>query len=151
MDKIEENIPDDDPRIELYDVICFSVCLIPIQIPEPPWRQERVLGRLLSRRFRSGAVMGFLLAANRLLVLYVAIKLFNMYSMAIADNVGDIAGMGYDQITTCTESTCAALVFGSISSFGINHNCNALPLLISSIARQELTKDLTSFSILVTN
>ncbi|KAG5564294.1 hypothetical protein RHGRI_000481 [Rhododendron griersonianum] len=31
------------------------------------------------------------------------------------------------------ESTCVALVFGSISSFGINHNCNALPLLISSI------------------
>ncbi|KAG5564301.1 hypothetical protein RHGRI_000486 [Rhododendron griersonianum] len=31
------------------------------------------------------------------------------------------------------ESTCAALVFGSISSFGINHNCNALPLLIGSV------------------
>ncbi|KAF7152820.1 hypothetical protein RHSIM_Rhsim01G0057200 [Rhododendron simsii] len=69
IDKVERNIPDDDPRIERYDAICFRV---------------------------------------------------------IADIVGEIAGMGYDLVGFYAELTCAALVFGSISSFGINHNCNAL-------------------------
>ncbi|KAF7153586.1 hypothetical protein RHSIM_Rhsim01G0058700 [Rhododendron simsii] len=69
MDKVEQNIPEDEPRIERYDVI--------------------------------------------------------------ADNDGDIAGMGYDLFGPGKKSTCA-LVFGSISSFGIHYNCNALSLLISS-------------------
>ncbi|KAF7113557.1 hypothetical protein RHSIM_RhsimUnG0114200 [Rhododendron simsii] len=50
----------------------------------------------------------------------------------MADNDGDIAGMGYDLFGPHAKSTCAALVFGSISSFGINYNCNVLTLLISS-------------------
>ncbi|KAI8570620.1 hypothetical protein RHMOL_Rhmol01G0049800 [Rhododendron molle] len=45
----------------------------------------------------------------------------------IADIVGEITGMGYDLVGFYEEPIRAALVFGSISSFGINHNCNALP------------------------
>ncbi|XP_072952631.1 pyrophosphate-energized vacuolar membrane proton pump-like [Typha angustifolia] len=155
------------------------------------------VGRAFIVAFRSGAVMGFLLAANGLLVLYIAINLFKLYygddweglfeaitgyglggsSMAlfgrvgggiytkaadvgadlvgkvernipeddprnpaviadnVGDNVGDIAGMGSDLFGSYAESSCAALVVASISSFGINHDFTAMcyPLLISSM------------------
>jgi len=53
----------------------------------------------------------------------------------VGDNVGDIAGMGSDLFGSYAESSCAALVIASISSFGINHNFTAMlyPLLISSM------------------
>ncbi|CAN6459499.1 unnamed protein product [Victoria cruziana] len=154
------------------------------------------VGKAFIVAFRSGAVMGFLLAANGLLVLYIAINLFKIYygddweglfesitgyglggsSMAlfgrvgggiytkaadvgadlvgkvernipeddprnpaviadnVGDNVGDIAGMGSDLFGSYAESTCAALVVGSISSFGIYHQFTPMcfPLLVSS-------------------
>jgi len=154
------------------------------------------VGKAFIIAFRSGAVMGFLLAANGLLVLYIAINLFKIYygddweglfeaitgyglggsSMAlfgrvgggiytkaadvgadlvgkvemnipeddprnpaviadnVGDNVGDIAGMGSDLFGSYAESSCAALVVASISSFGINHDLTGMmyPLLISS-------------------
>ncbi|KAJ6747356.1 PYROPHOSPHATE-ENERGIZED VACUOLAR MEMBRANE PROTON PUMP-LIKE [Salix koriyanagi] len=141
------------------------------------------VGKAFIIAFRSGAVMGFLLAANGLLVLYITINVFKLYygddweglfesitgyglggsSMAlfgrvgggiytkaadvgadlvgkvernipeddprnpaviadnVGDNVGDIAGMGSDLFGSYAESSCAALVVASISSFGINH------------------------------
>eukprot|EP00257_Ricinus_communis_P015809 XP_015573795.1 pyrophosphate-energized vacuolar membrane proton pump [Ricinus communis] len=155
------------------------------------------VGKAFITAFRSGAVMGFLLAANGLLFLYIAINLFKLYygddweglfesitgyglggsSMAlfgrvgggiytkaadvgadlvgkvernipeddprnpaviadnVGDNVGDIAGMGSDLFGSYAESSCAALVVASISSFGINHEFTAMlyPLLISSV------------------
>ncbi|RWW57745.1 hypothetical protein BHE74_00035448 [Ensete ventricosum] len=155
------------------------------------------VGKAFIAAFRSGAVMGFLLAANGLLVLYIAINIFELYygddweglfeaitgyglggsSMAlfgrvgggiytkaadvgadlvgkvernipeddprnpaviadnVGDNVGDIAGMGSDLFGSYAESSCAALVVASISSFGINHELTAMlyPLLISSM------------------
>ncbi|KAL9260039.1 Pyrophosphate-energized vacuolar membrane proton pump-like protein [Drosera capensis] len=154
------------------------------------------VGKAFIMAFRSGAVMGFLLAANGLLVLYITINLFKLYygddwgglfesitgyglggsSMAlfgrvgggiytkaadvgadlvgkveknipeddprnpaviadnVGDNVGDIAGMGSDLFGSYAESSCAALVVASISSFGIDHDLTAMlyPLLISS-------------------
>ena len=53
----------------------------------------------------------------------------------VGDNVGDIAGMGSDLFGSYAESSCAALVVSSISSFGINHEFTAMcyPLLISSV------------------
>ncbi|XWS70755.1 hypothetical protein CRYUN_Cryun03dG0076100 [Craigia yunnanensis] len=155
------------------------------------------VGKAFITAFRSGAVMGFLLAAHGLLVLYIAINLFKLYygddwaglfeaitgyglggsSMAlfgrvgggiytkaadvgadlvgkvernipeddprnpaviadnVGDNVGDIAGMGSDLFGSYAESSCAALVVASISSFGINHELTPIlyPLLISSV------------------
>ncbi|KVH98048.1 Pyrophosphate-energised proton pump [Cynara cardunculus var. scolymus] len=155
------------------------------------------VGKAFITAFRSGAVMGFLLAANGLLVLYIAINLFKIYygddweglfeaitgyglggsSMAlfgrvgggiytkaadvgadlvgkvernipeddprnpaviadnVGDNVGDIAGMGSDLFGSYAESSCAALVVASISSFGIDHDFTAMcyPLLVSSM------------------
>ncbi|MFQ6668666.1 hypothetical protein Gotur_034227 [Gossypium turneri] len=155
------------------------------------------VGKAFITAFRSGAVMGFLLAANGLLVLYIAINLFKIYygddwgglfeaitgyglggsSMAlfgrvgggiytkaadvgadlvgkvernipeddprnpaviadnVGDNVGDIAGMGSDLFGSYAESSCAALVVASISSFGINHEFTPMlyPLIISSV------------------
>ncbi|XP_076883742.1 pyrophosphate-energized vacuolar membrane proton pump-like [Bidens hawaiensis] len=151
------------------------------------------VGKAFIVAFRSGAVMGFLLAANGLLVLYVTVNVFKVYygddweglfeaitgyglggsSMAlfgrvgggiytkaadvgadlvgkvernipeddprnpavIADNVGDIAGMGSDLFGSYAESSCAALVVASISSFGNNHDFTSMmyPLLISSV------------------
>ncbi|GJX19515.1 pyrophosphate-energized vacuolar membrane proton pump-like protein [Tanacetum coccineum] len=155
------------------------------------------VGKAFIVAFRSGAVMGFLLAANGLLVLYIAINLFKLYygsdweglfeaitgyglggsSMAlfgrvgggiytkaadvgadlvgkvernipeddprnpaviadnVGDNVGDIAGMGSDLFGSYAESSCAALVVASISSFGIEHDFTAMcyPLLVSSV------------------
>ncbi|KAK6139579.1 hypothetical protein DH2020_026681 [Rehmannia glutinosa] len=155
------------------------------------------VGKAFIVAFRSGAVMGFLLAANGLLVLYIAINLFKLYygddweglfeaitgyglggsSMAlfgrvgggiytkaadvgadlvgkvernipeddprnpaviadnVGDNVGDIAGMGSDLFGSYAESSCAALVVASISSFGMTHDFTAMcyPLLISSM------------------
>ncbi|CAL9173835.1 unnamed protein product [Musa hybrid cultivar] len=155
------------------------------------------VGKAFITAFLSGAVMGFLLAANGLLVLYIAINLFKLYygddweglfesitgyglggsSMAlfgrvgggiytkaadvgadlvgkvernipeddprnpaviadnVGDNVGDIAGMGSDLFGSYAESSCAALVVASISSFGVNHEFTAMcyPLLVSSM------------------
>ncbi|KAE8687109.1 Pyrophosphate-energized vacuolar membrane proton pump [Hibiscus syriacus] len=155
------------------------------------------VGKAFITAFRSGAVMGFLLAANGLLVLYIAINVFKLYygddwgglfeaitgyglggsSMAlfgrvgggiytkaadvgadlvgkvernipeddprnpaviadnVGDNVGDIAGMGSDLFGSYAESSCAALVVASISSFGINHEFTPMlyPLIISSV------------------
>ncbi|VAI81091.1 unnamed protein product [Triticum turgidum subsp. durum] len=155
------------------------------------------VGKAFIVAFRSGAVMGFLLAASGLFVLYVAINLFGLYygddweglfeaitgyglggsSMAlfgrvgggiytkaadvgadlvgkvernipeddprnpaviadnVGDNVGDIAGMGSDLFGSYAESSCAALVVASISSFGINREFTPMmyPLLISSV------------------
>ncbi|KAG6533010.1 hypothetical protein ZIOFF_006870 [Zingiber officinale] len=155
------------------------------------------VGKAFITAFRSGAVMGFLLAANGLVVLYIAINLFKLYygddweglfesitgyglggsSMAlfgrvgggiytkaadvgadlvgkvernipeddprnpaviadnVGDNVGDIAGMGSDLFGSYAESSCAALVVASISSFGVNLDFTAMcyPLLISSM------------------
>jgi H+-translocating diphosphatase len=53
----------------------------------------------------------------------------------VGDNVGDIAGMGSDLFGSYAESSCAALVVASISSFGINHEFTPMlyPLLISSV------------------
>lgn len=53
----------------------------------------------------------------------------------VGDNVGDIAGMGSDLFGSYAESSCAALVVASISSFGINHDLTGMlyPLLISSV------------------
>ncbi|RLN08387.1 pyrophosphate-energized vacuolar membrane proton pump-like [Panicum miliaceum] len=155
------------------------------------------VGEAFITAFRSGAVMGFLLASNGLLVLYIAINLFKLYyaddweglfesitgyglggsSMAlfgrvgggiytkaadvgadlvgkvernipeddprnpaviadnVGDNVGDIAGMGSDLFGSYAESSCAALVVASISSFGVNHDFTGMcyPLLVSSV------------------
>ncbi|KAH7302440.1 hypothetical protein KP509_23G073500 [Ceratopteris richardii] len=155
------------------------------------------IGEAFITAFRSGSVMGFLLASNGLLVLYAAINLFKLYykseweglfeaitgyglggsSVAlfgrvgggiytkaadvgadlvgkvernipeddprnpaviadnVGDNVGDIAGMGSDLFGSYAESSCAALVVASISSFGTNHDFSAMcfPLLISSM------------------
>ncbi|KAH9315275.1 hypothetical protein KI387_023902, partial [Taxus chinensis] len=168
-------------------------------------------GKTFITAFRSGAIMGFFLAENGLLVLYISINLFKMYygddweglfeaitgyglggsSMAlfgkvgggiytkaadvgadlvgkvernipeddphlhglvfiiifsllkcvyviadnVGDNVGDIAGMGSDLFGSYAESSCAALVLASISSFGTSHDFIAMsyPLLISSM------------------
>eukprot|EP00249_Psilotum_nudum_P003450 c16850_g2_i1 orf=1-1626(-) len=158
---------------------------------------RRGVGKAFIVAFRSGSVMGFLLAANGLLVLYIAINVFKLYykhdweglfeaitgyglggsSVAlfgrvgggiytkaadvgadlvgkvernipeddprnpaviadnVGDNVGDIAGMGADLFGSFAESSCAALVVASISSFGVTHNFTAMcfPLLISSM------------------
>ncbi|KAF8022224.1 hypothetical protein BT93_G2382 [Corymbia citriodora subsp. variegata] len=53
----------------------------------------------------------------------------------VGDIVGDIAGMGTDLFCSSAESSCAALVVASISSFGIDHTFTAMcyPLLISSM------------------
>lgn len=53
----------------------------------------------------------------------------------VGDNVGDIAGMGSDLFGSYAESSCAALVVASISSFGINLEFTPMmyPLLVSSV------------------
>ena len=53
----------------------------------------------------------------------------------VGDNVGDIAGMGSDLFGSYAESSCAALVVASISSFGTSHDLTAMcyPLLVSSM------------------
>ena len=60
---------------------------------------------------------------------------FQVIADNVGDNVGDIAGMGADLFGSYAESSCAALVVASISSFGINHEMTAMfyPLIISSI------------------
>lgn len=52
----------------------------------------------------------------------------------VGDNVGDIAGMGADLFGSFAESTCAALVISSLSSFGTDRNFVAMcfPLIISA-------------------
>jgi len=53
----------------------------------------------------------------------------------VGDNVGDIVGMGSYLFGSYAESSCAALVVASISSFGINHQFTPMvyPLLVSSV------------------
>lgn len=60
---------------------------------------------------------------------------FQVIADNVGDNVGDIAGMGSDLFGSYAESSCAALVVASISSFGINHDFTPMlyPLLISSM------------------
>lgn len=54
----------------------------------------------------------------------------------VGDNVGDIAGMGADLFGSFAESTCAALVIASVSSFAQGDGQEWLammyPLLISA-------------------
>lgn len=51
----------------------------------------------------------------------------------IADNVGDIAGMGADQFGSMASSTCSALVFSSTSwPLLITNDALFFPLVISS-------------------
>ena len=154
------------------------------------------VGKAFIVAFRSGSVMGFLLAANGLIVLFLTILAFKLYfaddwvglyeaitgyglggsSVAlfgrvgggiytkaadvgadlvgkieqnipeddprnpaviadnVGDNVGDIAGMGADLFGSFAESTCAALVVSSLSSFGTDRNFVAMcfPLIISA-------------------
>ena len=54
----------------------------------------------------------------------------------VGDNIGDIAGMGSDLFGSYVESSCAALVVASISSFGNSHDFIAMcyPLLINSMS-----------------
>ena len=54
----------------------------------------------------------------------------------VGDNVGDIAGMGSDLFGSYAESSCAALVVASISSFGINHEFSTMvyPFRVSSMS-----------------
>ncbi|KAJ0540949.1 putative inorganic diphosphatase [Helianthus annuus] len=122
------------------------------------------VGKAFIVAFRSGAVMGFLLAANGLLMALFGRVGGGIYTKAadvgadlvgkvernipeddprnpaviadnVGDNVGDIAGMGSDLFGSYAESSCAALVVASISSFGNNHDFTAMmyPLLISSV------------------
>ena len=60
---------------------------------------------------------------------------FQVIADNVGDNVGDIAGMGSDLFGSFAESSCAALVVASISSFGNNHDFTAMlyPLLVSSM------------------
>jgi H+-translocating diphosphatase len=53
----------------------------------------------------------------------------------VGDNVGDIAGMELDLFGSYAESTCAALVVASISSFRINLEFTPMmyPLLVNSM------------------
>jgi Na+/H+-translocating membrane pyrophosphatase len=44
----------------------------------------------------------------------------------VGDNVGDIVGMGSDLFGSYVESSCAALVVASISSFGNSHDLTAM-------------------------
>ena len=70
-------------------------------------------------------------------LLLIELMVYNCisFSQVIADNVGDIAGMGSDLFGSYAESSCAALVVASISSFGIYHDLTSMlyPLLISSV------------------
>lgn len=62
-------------------------------------------------------------------------KLLQVIADNVGDNVGDIAGMGADLFGSFAESTCAALVISSISSFGQERSFVAMsyPLLISAV------------------
>lgn len=53
----------------------------------------------------------------------------------VVDNVRDIVGMGLDLFGSYAESSCAALVVASVSSFGNSHDFTAMccPLLICSM------------------
>jgi H(+)-translocating pyrophosphatase len=52
----------------------------------------------------------------------------------VGDNVGDIAGMGADLFGSFAESTCAALIISSLSSYGLGLDFVAMmfPLVISA-------------------
>ncbi|KAG6486702.1 hypothetical protein ZIOFF_055281 [Zingiber officinale] len=110
--------------------------------------------------FRSVAVMGFLLAANGLLgwcgiytkAANVGVDLVGKVERnipeddprnpaVIADNVDDIAGMGSDLFGSYFESSCAALVVASISSFGINHDLTAIIARVILLKMQKFDGD----------
>lgn len=69
------------------------------------------------------------------MILTDTFSLLQVIADNVGDNVGDIAGMGSDLFGSYAESSCAALVVASISSFGINHEFTAMcyPLLVSSM------------------
>ncbi|GMH29831.1 hypothetical protein Nepgr_031674 [Nepenthes gracilis] len=71
---------------------------------------------------RKGAVMGFLLVANGLLVLYIAINLFKPDH---GDDWGSIAGICGNYATP----SYAALIVASISSIGVNHDLITMCIL----------------------
>ena len=50
----------------------------------------------------------------------------------IADNVGDVAGMGADLFGSCAESTCAAMVISAVV-FAADPNALLYPILISAV------------------
>jgi inorganic pyrophosphatase len=51
------------------------------------------------------------------------------------NSVGDMVDMGFDLFGSYAESSCAALVVASISSFGINHELTLMvyPLIVNSV------------------
>ncbi|KAM0037100.1 putative P-type H(+)-exporting transporter [Helianthus debilis subsp. tardiflorus] len=51
----------------------------------------------------------------------------------IGDNVGDIAGVGSDLFGSYAESSCAALVVASISSFGNTHGFTSMIFIFLEI------------------
>ncbi|KAG6495555.1 hypothetical protein ZIOFF_043381 [Zingiber officinale] len=63
----------------------------------------------------------------------------------IADNVGDIVGMGSDLFGSYAESSCAALVVASISSFGINHDLTAAANLMETTILRLLWNTIKGF------
>jgi inorganic pyrophosphatase len=67
--------------------------------------------------------------------LQVVVFLPQVIADNVGDNVGDIAGMGSDLFGSYAESSCAALVVASISSFGVSHDFTGMcyPLLVSSV------------------
>ncbi|KAH9332131.1 hypothetical protein KI387_043712 [Taxus chinensis] len=65
------------------------------------------------------------------IIIFSLLKCVYVIADNVGDNVGDIAGMGSDLFGSYAESSCAALVLASISSFGTSNDFIAL--LISSM------------------
>ncbi|GJU10649.1 pyrophosphate-energized vacuolar membrane proton pump 1 [Tanacetum coccineum] len=61
-----------------------------MQMQEQQLKQERVLAKTFIFAFRSGAVMGFLLAANGLLVQCITINLFQIVGGGIYTKTVDV-------------------------------------------------------------
>ncbi|KAH9293345.1 hypothetical protein KI387_041441, partial [Taxus chinensis] len=69
------------------------------------------------------------------IIIFALLKCVYVIADNVGDNVGDIAGMGSYLFGSYAESSCAALVLASISSFGTSHDFIAMsyPLLITSM------------------